>query len=40
MISGIIISRYNNQKFESKRSIEARWQKGDWYFSEFTYERE
>src|ERR1700730_12699253 len=38
-ISGIIVSRYNNQSFENDASIEARWQKGNWYFSEFRDER-
>ena len=36
LISGTVVSRHNNQTFETKSSLEARWQKEDWYFSEFT----
>jgi hypothetical protein len=38
-ISGEIRSRFNNQSLYSPASVAARWEKGDWYFSEFRRER-
>lgn len=38
-ISGEIRSLYKGQSLYSNASLEARWEKGDWYFSEFFRER-
>jgi hypothetical protein len=39
LISGEIRYGHNNEGVYNNASVEARWEKGDWYFSEFRRER-